>query len=209
MYDRARLIELFRQHALKFGDFTLASGQKSSYYLDGRLITLHAEGLRLIAEGILERLEGIEFAAVGGMSIGADPIVGGVLTVAAERRRPLVGFLVRKQAKEHGTKRAVEGSGRAGSTVVIVEDVITTGGSARCDRPGQRAGLPRRLRGRRLRSPAGRSRRLCRSRRPLSQPADHSRPGDHRVTRFGPSAGFKAAARGAPGIRRRRRTRPG
>jgi orotate phosphoribosyltransferase len=130
MYDRARLIELFRQHALKFGDFTWASGQKSSYYLDGRLITLHAEGLRLIAEGILERLEGIEFAAVGGMSIGADPIVGGVLTVAAERRRPLVGFLVRKQAKEHGTKRAVEGPVEPGSTVVIVEDVITTGGSA-------------------------------------------------------------------------------
>jgi orotate phosphoribosyltransferase len=64
------------------------------------------------------------------MSIGADPIVGSVLTVAAERRRPLVGFMVRKQAKEHGTKRAVEGPVEPGSTVVIVEDVITTGGSA-------------------------------------------------------------------------------
>ncbi len=130
MYDRARLIELFRKHALKFGDFTLASGQKSTYYLDGRLITLHAEGLRLIAEGVLERLEGIEFAAVGGMSIGADPIVGGLLTVAAEQGRPLLGFLVRKQAKEHGTRRAVEGPVEPGSSVVIVEDVITTGGSA-------------------------------------------------------------------------------
>ncbi len=130
MYNRARLIELFGQQALKRGDFTLASGQKSSYYLDGRLITLHAEGLRLIAEGVLERLEGVEFAAVGGMSLGADPIVGGVLTVAAERKRPLLGFLVRKQAKEHGTKRAVEGPVERGSNVVIVEDVITTGGSA-------------------------------------------------------------------------------
>jgi orotate phosphoribosyltransferase len=130
MYDRPRLIELFREHALKLGDFTLSSGQKSTYYLDGRLITLHAEGLRLIAQGILERLEGIEFAAVGGMSLGADPIVGGVLTVAAERGRPLVGFLVRKQAKEHGTRRAVEGPVGPGSSVVIVEDVITTGGSA-------------------------------------------------------------------------------
>jgi orotate phosphoribosyltransferase len=129
MYDRARLIELFRQHALKFGDFTLASGQKSTYYLDGRLITLHAEGLRLTAQGVLERLEGVEFAAVGGMSIGADPIIGGVLTVAAERGRPLVGFMVRKQAKEHGTRRAVEGPVEPGSNVVIVEDVITTGGS--------------------------------------------------------------------------------
>ncbi len=118
------------EQALKFGDFTLSSGQKSTYYLDGRLITLHAEGLRLIAQGVLERLEGIEFAAVGGMSLGADPIVGGVLTVAAERGRPLVGFLVRKQAKEHGTRRAVEGPVGPGSSVVIVEDVITTGGSA-------------------------------------------------------------------------------
>jgi orotate phosphoribosyltransferase len=130
MYDRARLIELFRKHALKFGDFTLASGQKSPYYLDGRLITLHAEGLRLIAQGVLEQLDGTEFAAVGGMSMGADPIVGGVLTVAAERGRPLAGFLVRKQAKEHGTRRAVEGPVEPGSSVVIVEDVITTGGSA-------------------------------------------------------------------------------
>jgi len=130
MYDRQRLIELFRQHALKFGEFTLASGQKSSYYLDGRLITLHAEGLRLIAQGVLETLADIDFAAVGGMSIGADPIVGGILTVAAERGRPLLGFLVRKAAKEHGTKRAVEGPVQPGSKVVIVDDVITTGGSS-------------------------------------------------------------------------------
>lgn len=130
MYHRPRLVELFRQHALKFGEFTLASGQKSNYYLDGRLITLHAEGLRLIAEGVLDQLGGVDFAAVGGMSIGADPIVGGVLTVAAERGRPLVGFLVRKEAKGHGTKRAVEGPVSSGSRVVIVEDVVTTGASA-------------------------------------------------------------------------------
>ena len=115
MYDRQRLIELFRQHALKFGDFTLASGKKSTYYLDGRLITLHAEGLKLIAEGILETLGDLEFAAVGGMSIGADPIVGGVLPVAAQHGRPLLGFIVRKEAKEHGTKRLVEGPVPAGS----------------------------------------------------------------------------------------------
>jgi orotate phosphoribosyltransferase len=131
MYDRQRLIELFRQHALKFGDFTLASGRKSTYYLDGRLITLHAEGLKLIAEGILDLLTDFDFAAVGGMSIGADPIVGGVLTVAAQRGRPLLGFLVRKEAKEHGTKRRVEGPVQPGSKVVIVDDVITTGGSSR------------------------------------------------------------------------------
>jgi orotate phosphoribosyltransferase len=130
MYDRQRLIELFRQHALKFGDFTLASGRKSTYYLDGRLITLHGEGLWLIAEGVLDSLAEFDFAAVGGMSIGADPIVGGVLTVAAERGRPLLGFLVRKETKEHGTKRMVEGHVQPGSKVVIVDDVITTGGSS-------------------------------------------------------------------------------
>jgi len=130
MYDRQRLIELFRQNALKFGDFTLASGKKSTYYLDGRLITLHAEGLKLIAEGILETLGDLEFAAVGGMSIGADPIVGGVLAVAAQQGRPLLGFIVRKEAKEHGTKRLVEGPVPAGSKVVVVEDVITTGSSS-------------------------------------------------------------------------------
>jgi orotate phosphoribosyltransferase len=130
MYDRQRLIELFRQHALKFGDFTLASGRKSTYYLDGRLITLHAEGLKLIAEGILDLLAEFDFAAVGGMSMGADPIVGGVLTIAVQRGRPLLGFLVRKEAKEHGTKRMVEGPVQPGSKVVIVDDVITTGGSS-------------------------------------------------------------------------------
>jgi len=130
MYDRQRLIELFRQHALQFGEFQLASGRKSNYYLDGRLITLHAEGLRLIAEGVLETLADVDFAAVGGMSMGADPIVGGVLTIAAQRGRPLNGFLVRKEVKEHGTKRTVEGPVHPGSKVVIVDDVITTGGSS-------------------------------------------------------------------------------
>ena len=129
MYDRRRLVALFRQHALKFGDFTLASGRKSSFYLDGRLITLQGEGLRLIGEGILDLLEELEFAAVGGLSIGADPIVGAVLTVAAERGRSLVGFLVRKEAKEHGAKRMIEGPLQPGSSVVIVDDTITTGGS--------------------------------------------------------------------------------
>jgi orotate phosphoribosyltransferase len=130
LVDRQRLIELFVQHALKRGEFRLKSGQTSTYYLDGRLVTLNAEGLRLIARGILEFVEGVPFDAVGGMSIGADPIVGGVLTVAAERGIPLAGFLVRKEVKDHGTGRAVEGPIRSGLSVVIVEDVVTSGGSA-------------------------------------------------------------------------------
>ncbi len=175
MYDRQRLIELFRQHALQFGEFQLASGRKSTYYLDGRLITLHAEGLRLIAEGVLETLADVDFAAVGGMSIGADPIVGGVLAVAAQRGRSLVGFLVRKEVKEHGTKRTVEGPVQPGSKVVIVDDVMTTGGSSlqAIDRAGD--WLHGRLRGGSLRPFAGSGRGVRRARHPVSIAADNPR----------------------------------
>ena len=130
MYDRQELMDLLRERALKFGDFTLASGKKSSYYLDGKQITLHSEGLRLVSEGLLELLDGVECDAIGGMSIGADPIVGGILTAAASQGRSLVGFLVRKEPKGHGTQRYVEGPVQPGAKVVIVEDVVTTGGSA-------------------------------------------------------------------------------
>lgn len=130
MYDKPALLELFRQRALKFGEFTLASGKKASYYLDGKQITLHSRGLQLVSEGLLDLLEGTEFEAVGGMSIGADPIVAGVLSAAAQRGRDLVGFLVRKEPKGHGTQRYVEGPVQPGQKVVIVEDVVTTGGSS-------------------------------------------------------------------------------
>jgi orotate phosphoribosyltransferase len=128
--NRARLIELFRQRALKFGEFTLASGKKASYYLDGKQITLHSEGLRLVSEGLLDILEGVDFQAIGGMSIGADPIIGGVLAAAGATGRDLLGFLVRKEPKGHGTQRYIEGPVQPGMKVVIVDDVVTTGGSS-------------------------------------------------------------------------------
>ncbi|MDX1966603.1 MAG: orotate phosphoribosyltransferase [Planctomycetaceae bacterium] len=130
MYDRSRLIALFHQRALKFGDFTLASGKKSTYYLDGKQISLHSEGLRLVSYGLLELLRDVEYGGIGGMSIGADPIVGGVLTAAAAEGRSLDGFLVRKEAKGHGTNRYIEGPVQPGSRVVVIDDVVTTGGSA-------------------------------------------------------------------------------
>ncbi len=103
------LLQLFRERALKFGDFTLASGKKAKYYLDGKQITLHSQGLRLVSEGLLKLMEGVDAQAVGGMSIGADPIVGGMLAIAGGQGRDLAGFLVRKEPKGHGTQKYIEG----------------------------------------------------------------------------------------------------
>jgi orotate phosphoribosyltransferase len=130
MDTRTALMTLVRERALRFGDFTLASGRKASYYLDGKQVTLDARGLRLVSIGLLDLLADVEFDAIGGMSIGADPIVAGMLTVAAERGRDLQGFLVRKEPKGHGTQRYIEGPIAPGVRVAIVEDVVTTGGSS-------------------------------------------------------------------------------
>lgn len=131
MYDKERLQSLIMEKSLKFGDFTLASGKKATFYLDCRKITLDSVGAKLIGEGILELLQQDTIPqAVGGMSIGADPITAAVITVAAFQDIPLKGFMVRKQSKGHGTNQFVEGPVTAGDRVVIVEDVVTTGGSS-------------------------------------------------------------------------------
>jgi orotate phosphoribosyltransferase len=130
MYDRQNLIKLFLERALKFGDFTLASGKKSKYYLDGKQISLHSTGLRQVSLGLLDLLKDVDYTAIGGMTIGADPIVGGVLVAAAESGTSLDGFLVRKEPKGHGTQRYIEGPVQPGDKVVVIDDVVTTGGSA-------------------------------------------------------------------------------
>lgn len=130
MYDREKLKDLIRQHALKFGEFTLASGKKATYYLDCRQVTLQAEALPLIGAGMLDLIGEDLPDLVGGMVIGADPITAAILTVAGSRGLPLRGIMVRKEAKGHGTKKFVEGPYNAGERVVIVEDVVTTGGSS-------------------------------------------------------------------------------
>ncbi|TWT39102.1 orotate phosphoribosyltransferase [Blastopirellula retiformator] len=129
-YDKAKLIEIVRQKGLQFGDFTLASGKKASYYMDCRKVTLDSEGALQVALGILEMMEGDLPDAVGGMAIGADPITAAVITMAAVEQKTLAGFIVRKEAKAHGTGRDVEGPVSPGQTCVIVEDVVTTGGSS-------------------------------------------------------------------------------
>jgi len=132
MYNRDALKNLVREKALRFGEFTLASGKKASYYLDGKQVTLDPEGARLVGEGILEVLAaaGPLPPAVGGMSIGADPITAAVVTMSAVRGTPLRGFMVRKESKGHGTNQYIEGPVQPGEEVAIVEDVVTTGGSS-------------------------------------------------------------------------------
>ncbi len=130
MYDKQALIALIREKALEFGDFTLASGKKASYYLDCRKVTLDSAGANLVAEGILDLLGDSLPDAVGGMAIGADPITAAVITVAGQRDKPLKGFIVRKESKAHGKGRDVEGPIESGDAVMIVEDVVTTGGSS-------------------------------------------------------------------------------
>ncbi len=130
--DRARLIALLKRDALRTGTFTLASGRTSHYYVDGRKVTLSAEGAALIGAEVLKLMADLrEVSAVGGLTMGADPIVGATLAVAGGGAMPgLRGFLVRKEAKGHGTGQLVEGPVAAGETVVIVDDVATTGGSS-------------------------------------------------------------------------------
>ena len=130
MYNRQALIDLIRQQALQVGDFTLASGKKSKYYLDCRKVTLDARGAQLIGAGMLELLADPMPPLVGGMAIGADPITASILTLAGTRDIPLRGIIVRKEAKGHGTGKQVEGPFEAGEELVIVEDVVTTGGSS-------------------------------------------------------------------------------
>jgi len=127
---RARLKPVVAECVLR-GEFTLASGRKSDLYFDCRLVTLSGAGLPLVAEAVLAMIAGKGVAAVGGMSIGADPITGAVLALAAGRGLELSGFMVRKEPKGHGTAKQVEGPRPPSpARAVLLEDVITTGGSS-------------------------------------------------------------------------------
>ncbi len=126
---RQRLAELIREKALRFGDFTLASGQKSSYYIDGKMVTLDAEGAYCLGRCILAMIDDLPVDAVGGMVIGADPMAGAVIALAGARGKRLSAFMVRKESKGRGTNQQVEGPLVDGAAVVMLEDTITTGGS--------------------------------------------------------------------------------
>jgi orotate phosphoribosyltransferase len=132
LYERDRLIALLKRDALRQGTFTLASGRTSHYYVDGRKVTLSAQGAAVVGAGVLAQLSEVPgIAAVGGLTMGADPIVGATLALAPSAGLGnLRGFLVRKEAKTHGTGNLIEGPLEPGSTVAIVDDVATTGGSS-------------------------------------------------------------------------------
>ena len=130
MYDRQALIQIVREKALQFGQFTLTSGKTASFYLDCRKVTLDSVGANLVGEAVLDHLGENLPDAIGGMAIGADPITAAVITLAGQRGKQLSGFIVRKQAKGHGSGRDVEGPVHPGQTAIIVEDTVTTGGSS-------------------------------------------------------------------------------
>ena len=128
--EREDLLKLLRRDAYKEGDFTLSSGRQSKHYVNCKPVTLSGEGLGLVCPMLLECIEP-DTAAVGGLTLGADPLVSGVAIAAWFNDWKLNALIVRKEAKGHGTNQFIEGPmPPAGSKIVVLEDVITTGGSA-------------------------------------------------------------------------------
>ena len=127
---RDELLQHLLAHSFRTGEFTLASGRKSNYYINGKMTTLDARGAYLVGRTFLAMLADDVPDAVGGLTLGADPIVGAMIALAGLEDLPLRGFIVRKEAKGHGTQSLIEGSLKQGERVVIVEDVVTTGGSS-------------------------------------------------------------------------------
>lgn len=126
---RADLLSLIVANAVVHGAVTLSSGQQADYYVDLRRVTLSAAGAPLVGEVMLDLTDGLEFEAVGGLTLGADPIADAMLHAAAARGRQLDAFVVRKEGKAHGLQRRIEGPDVAGRRVLVVEDTTTTAGS--------------------------------------------------------------------------------
>ncbi len=125
---KEKLFELLNKEALKKGKFVLSSGKVSNYYLDGRVITLSAEGAYLVASIILDMVKDETLDAIGGPTLGADPITGALAALSYINKQPITTFIVRKQAKEHGTQKQVEGPElKKGAHVILIDDVATSG----------------------------------------------------------------------------------
>jgi orotate phosphoribosyltransferase len=127
---RRELRTLLADRAFRYGRFTLTSGRSSDYYVDGKQVTLHGRGLRLVAALGLRHCRELGVDAVGGLTLGADPIAAAIATLSGDAGRSLDAFIVRKEVKPHGTGRAIEGPPlRSGMRVLLVDDTLTTGGT--------------------------------------------------------------------------------
>ena len=127
--DRADLLGLVQDLAVVHGRVTLSSGREADYYVDLRRVTLDAKAAPLVGRVMLDLLDGWEFDATGGLTMGADPVAAAILHAASARGRVVDAFVVRKAGKAHGLQKQIEGPDVAGRRVVAVEDTSTTGGS--------------------------------------------------------------------------------
>jgi orotate phosphoribosyltransferase len=128
--DRAALLDLIKAEAVFHGDFTLSSGKHATYYVDMRKLTLDHRAAPAIGRIMLDLISDLDVVAVGGLTLGADPIANAVLHASVSAGRPVDAFVVRKEPKDHGRGRQIEGADVAGRRVVVLEDTSTTGQSA-------------------------------------------------------------------------------
>jgi len=128
--ERDHLRQMLLDRSMRFGEFVLSSGATSNFYIDVRKTSLHPEGLHLISKLFWEVLKEDKVTAVGGLTLGADPLVAGVMLYSASQGQPLQGFLVRRNTKDHGLRGQVEGNLAGHKRVAILDDVITSGESS-------------------------------------------------------------------------------
>jgi len=130
MTDTERqLLSFLKDRCYREGDFTLASGEKSTFYFDARTASLSSRGTYLIGKAVYEKIKDLDVQAIGGLEVGAIPLTAAVVQTYHLNQRSIEGFFVRNEQKKHGTKKLIEGHIKPGSKVVIVDDVATKGGS--------------------------------------------------------------------------------
>ena len=127
---KKQLLEILKKNSFKHKHVILSSGKSSNFYFDGRISSLISSGAHLIANILLDMIKDDKIDAIGGLTLGADPIIGATVALSFKKNNPINGFIVRKDEKKHGMKRKIEGPAlKKSSRVVIIDDVVTTGSS--------------------------------------------------------------------------------